>query len=81
MHLLFKAICRPLADADKQGPWAFYKGHRLVAIDGSEMTVRVIDYQVFDKDRNVVGTGRLTTSLLDAELNPIHELVVLYHER
>ena len=45
------------------------------------MTVRVIDYQVFDKDRNVVGTGRLTTSLLDAELNPIHELVVLYHER
>ncbi len=224
MHLLFKAICRPLADADKQEPWAFYKGHRLVAIDGSEidlqdeeairaeyhvsndggknkhpcpklrfaglmeigsraiidveiaqpldkngkkkkicakddaevnlaaalldrltagmlilgdrlypcccylqkiiiagsnflvraregmsltpisyfkdgaylakltsrptserdgceMTVRVIDYQIFDKDRNVVGTGRLITSLLDAELYPAHELVVLYHER
>jgi hypothetical protein len=40
LHHLFKLICQPMADANNQKPWAFYKGHRLVAIDGSDVDLQ-----------------------------------------
>ena len=46
-----------------------------------EVTVRVINYCICDKDRKVVGEGRLVTSLMDEAAFPAQELAALYHER
>lgn len=40
LHHLFKLICQPLADANNPQSWGFYKGHRLVAIDGSDIDLQ-----------------------------------------
>lgn len=40
LHHLFKFICQPLADANNPQSWGFYKGHRLVAIDGSDIDLQ-----------------------------------------
>jgi len=47
----------------------------------SEVIVRVIDYCIYNKENQVVGNGRLVTSLFDEDAYPASELVKLYHER
>ncbi len=50
--------------------------------DKNGIVVRVIEYQLDDPQRTGHGeTHRLLTTLLDAELYPAEELIVLYHER
>jgi len=54
--------------------------HREKDRDGIE--VRIIEYSLDDPNRPHHGeTHRLLTTLLDAELYPAEELIVLYHER
>ena len=48
---------------------------------GAEMTIRVIDYCIYNNDREIIASGRLVTSFLDAVLYPASELAKLYHER
>jgi len=56
MHVLFKNICRPLADPHHSKPWAFYKGHRLVGIDGSEIDLQ--DVEAIRKEYPVANEGK-----------------------
>jgi hypothetical protein len=55
MHILFNNICQPLADANSNQPWAFYKGLRLAAIDGSDIDLP--DEEAIRKEYPIANDG------------------------
>lgn len=42
LHALFRSVCVPISTPDKT-PGAFYKGHRLTSIDGSDLDLQNVD--------------------------------------
>jgi hypothetical protein len=55
MHNLFMDVCQPVADADTPKPWAFYKGLRLTAIDGSDIDLP--DEKAIRKEHPIANDG------------------------
>jgi len=78
-HLVFKPL-RRLSDGSYLAK--IYPSTKDRRNDQNGIVVRLIEYTLDDPQR--VGHGqrhRLMTSLLDEQLYPAHELILLYHER
>ncbi len=83
-HFLFRAKdTMPLLPCENLGDGSYLAtmGHnKMEGQEGSEATVRVIDYCIYARGRKIVGEGRLVTSLLDESAYPASELAMLCHE-